>query len=136
MSHTIQRLASAAAPLAVLMAVPAAASERSDDGERELAQLLEGRVAGAPVTCIRNGSSDAVRIVDGTAMVFRRGDTIYVNRPDGVQVLDNWDLPVFEMRGGNGLCRFDHVTLYNRGAQIPGPTLFLAEFVPYTRPAR
>jgi hypothetical protein len=136
MNHTIKRLAFAAAPLAALAAVPAAASDRSAAGETELAELLEGRVAGEPVNCIRDSSSDAVRIVDGTAMVFRRGSTIYVNRPDGAQVLDHWDLPVFEKRGGTGLCRFDHVALYDRGAHIPGPTLFLAEFVPYTRPAR
>ena len=136
MKHATKRFAFAALPLAALMAVPAAATERSAAGQTELAELLEGRVAGEPVNCIRESSSDGVQIVDGTAMVFRRGATLYVNRPDGAQALDHWDLPVFEKRGGTGLCRLDHVTLYDRGATIPGPTLFLAEFVPYTKPAR
>ncbi len=69
-------------------------------------------------------------------MVFRRGSTLYVNRPDGAQTLDYWDLPVFEKWGGSGLCQLDHVSLYDRGSRIPGPVLFLAEFVPYTKPAR
>lgn len=136
MNHPIKRLACAALPLAALLAVPATATDRSAAGETELAKLLEGRVAGQPVNCIHDSSGDSVRIIDGTAMVFRRGTTLYVNRPDGAQALDHWDLPVFEKWSGTGLCRLDHVSLYDRGARIPGPTLFLAEFVPYTKPAR
>lgn len=136
MNSTFKRLAVAAATLAALTAVPAAASDRSAAGAAELAGLLEGRIAGEPVNCISDTSTDQMRIVDGTAMVFRRGGTIYVNRPEGVELLDNWDLPVIEKRGGNSLCKFDHVALYDRGGSIPGPTLFLAEFVPYTTPAR
>ena len=123
-------LAAIAAPAA------AAAQDRAAKGEAELAEILEGRVAGEPVNCIRDHSSQAMQVVDGTAFVFGRGDTIYVNRPDGAAMLDDWDLPVFEKRGGSNLCRQDRVELRQRSTLFPGPSLFLAEFVPYTRSNR
>ncbi|MCT2559987.1 hypothetical protein N0B51_13470 [Tsuneonella sp. YG55] len=137
MNRSNKQIGIAGAILASLVvASSASAADRSAAGEKELAALLEGRVAGEPVDCIRDSASDGVQIIDGTAMVFRRGDTLYVNRPDGARTLDYWDLPVFHKWGGNGLCRLDHVDLYERGSHIPGPTLFLAEFVPYKKPAR
>lgn len=120
--------------LAVLVA-PAASAKAASSGEAELAEMLEGRVAGSPVDCIPDHGSDGVRIVDGTAMVFRRGSTIYVNRLAGADFLDNWDLPVFYKWGGSKLCKLDRVELRHRNSHIPGQTLHLAEFVPYTRPA-
>lgn len=121
---------------ALAMSSPLAADERSASGEAELAALLEGRVAGAPVDCILDRAGDSVQIVDGTALVFRRGLTIYVNRPDGARVLDHWDLPVITQWSGAKLCRLDSVELRDRGSRIGGPTLHLAQFVPYTRPGR
>lgn len=117
-------------------AAPLAADERSASGEAELADLLKGRVAGEPVDCILDRGGSSLQIVDGTAFVFRRGPTLYVNRPEGARLLDHWDLPVIEKWGGSKLCKLDRVELRDRGSQIGGPALFLARFVPYTRPAR
>jgi hypothetical protein len=126
-------LAVVAAPMAAAPA--AAATDRAAAGEAELAQMLEGRVAGEPVECIQDHSSDSLQIVDGTALVFRRGATIYVNRPEGARTIDYWDLPVIHRFGGSKLCRLDRVELRDRTSHFPGPSLFLAQFVPYTRPA-
>ncbi|ANY19234.1 hypothetical protein A6F68_00705 [Tsuneonella dongtanensis] len=126
----------ATALLAVSLAgVPALASDADAEGEAELAKILEGRVAGEPVDCIRDGPSDSLEIVDHIALVFKRGDTIYVNRPAGAQLLDYWDLPVV-YRFASRLCRLDRVELRDRHSHIPGPNLFLDQFVPYTRPDR
>lgn len=123
----------AALPLA--LAVPAVAEQRPADGEAELAQILEGRVAGEPVDCIRSDASDGMQVVDETALVFRRGQTLYVNRPEGARTIDDWDLPVV-FQFGSQLCRQDRVEMRDRTSGIPGPSIFLGKFVPYTRSAR
>jgi hypothetical protein len=135
MTDRLARIAPALLALAFVAAPAAAATDRAAAGEAELSEMLDGRVAGEPVDCIRDHSSESLRIVDGTAIVFRRGGTIYVNRPAGAGALDQWDVPVIYKFGGSMLCRLDRVELRDRGSHIPGPSLFLAEFVPYTRPA-
>ena len=123
----------AALPLA--LAAPPAVGKDAPAGEAELAEMLDGRVAGEPVDCIRSDSAQGLQIVDGTAIVFKRGRTLYVNRPDGANTLDQWDLPVIHQFGSQ-LCRQDRVELRDRHSHIPGPLIFLEKFVPYTRPAR
>ena len=136
MSGLLSRIALAALPLAAFASAPLAAETRVSGGEAELAELLEGRVAGEPVDCILDSAGSSLQIVDGTAMVFRRGPTIYVNRPEGAAVLDYWDLPVIEKWNGSKLCKRDRVELRDRSSPIGGPVLLFAQFVPYTRPAR
>lgn len=128
----ISYLASALA--ALLLTAPATAApekNREARGAAELAKLLEGRVAGEPVRCIGTAERRDLRIIDGTAMVFGKGKTIYVNTPDGVRFLDHFDLPVFQLFGSQ-LCRMDRVELRERSSSIPGPQLVLSDFIPYT----
>ncbi len=121
------------APVAALMVAVTPALADETRGEAELAKMLEGRVAGEPVKCLnRSRSSESVRIVDGTAFVFRDGATLYVNRPDGARILDWNDLPVFRLFG-SGLCARDRVELRDRSSLFPGPVILLGEFVPYRR---
>lgn len=117
-----------------LAAAPAMAqqSDNPDRGEAELAEMLEGRVAGEPVDCLRQSQRDGLRVVDDTALVFRDGNTLYVNRPNGANLLSWHDIPVFEPFGTR-LCRLDRVELRDRTGFLPGPVLFLGEFVPYRR---
>lgn len=113
-------------------ATPALADEPANTpGEVELAKLLEGRVAGEPQRCIPDSNSRSLTVIDHTALVFRLGSKIYVNRPAGVEALDWNDVPIFE-RYGSQLCRQDRVQLRDRNSLIPGPYLFLADFIPYT----
>lgn len=127
------RLAAAAASVALCAPLAAAADEQSA-GERELAEILEGRVPGEPVDCLSDAESDRMQIVDDTAFVFRDGATIYVNRPRGARVLDRSDLPVFHQLGTQ-LCRLDRVELRDRIGGIPGPVIVLDEFIPYSKTA-
>jgi hypothetical protein len=127
------RLATAAATLALCAPLGAAADEPSR-GERELAEILEGRVAGEPVDCLNDAESDRMQVVDGTAFVFRHGRTIYVNRPRGAEILDDNDLPVFHQFSSR-LCRLDQVELRDRISAMPGPVIVLEAFIPYTKTA-
>ena len=117
---------------AALLAAPAAASPRLH-GEAQLAKLLEGRTAGAPVDCIDLGRVYSTQIVDGTAIVYDSGRTLYVNRPrGGADVLDQGDTMVlkpFDHR----LCSIDTVQMYEQGARFFRGSVFLGDFVPYTK---
>ncbi|PAX06730.1 hypothetical protein [Sphingomonas lenta] len=115
---------------AAVLSAPAAAAPR--DPEAELAEALRGRVAGEPVSCIplRQASSE---IIDGTAILYRVGDTIYVNRPrGGAETLRRDDVLVtrtFDSR----LCRPEIVTLVDRFSRFQRGFVGLGDFVPYRR---
>ena len=112
--------------------VPAMAEDKPARGEAELAQMLEGRTAGEPKRCLSDTERRSLRVIDGTALVFTSGDTLYVNRPDGARFLDWSDVPVFKI-WGNQLCEKDSVELRDSASLMPGPFLFMGEFVPYRR---
>jgi hypothetical protein len=112
--------------------VPAVAKDKAERGEAELAEMLEGRTAGEPKRCLSDFERRNMRVIDGTAFVFESGDTIYVNRPAGARMLDWNDVPVFKIWGGQ-LCEKDTVELRDSASLIPGPVLFMGEFVSYRR---
>ena len=128
---TIKKLIPAVFAVAALVAaVPATAAH--EKGEAKLAKLIEGRVAGKPVHCLSTFQRREMEVVDRTALVFRDGDTLYVNRPSGANFLSWSDIPVFKLWGSD-LCDKDMVHLHDRSTGMPGPTLSLGEFVPYKR---
>jgi len=112
------------------LALPAAAQESGD--EAELARLLEGRTAGEPVRCINARRARDVRVVNRTAIVYRVGDVLFVNRPrSGAEHLDRRYALVNE-RSSSMLCSSDALLVTDQfsGIQklvIPG------DFVPYSR---
>lgn len=112
------------------IALPAAAQESNN--EAELAQLLEGRTAGEPVRCINARRARDVRVVNRTAIVYRIGDILFVNRPrSGAEHLDRRYALVNE-RSSSLLCSSDALLVTDQfsGIQklvIPG------DFVPYGR---
>ena len=117
---------------AAVLAAPAAASPRLH-GEAELAKLLEGRTAGKPVDCIDLGRVYSTQIVDGTAIVYDSGRTLYVNRPRaGADSMDQWDIMVNRLYSSQ-LCSIDTVQLIDQGSRMYSGTVFLGQFVPYRR---
>ena len=102
-------------------------------GEEKLAKLLEGREPGEPQNCVNSfRGSENLRIIDGTALVYGRGRTIYVNVPAHPETLDDGDLLVIRKLGSQ-LCRTDMVTTADRLAGFYTGNIFLGHFVPYTR---
>ena len=104
-------------------------------GEAKLAKLLEGRVAGKPVSCINLRGSDSSQIIDGTAIVYNGpGGRYYVNRPrGGADSLRNDDV-LFTRTIGAQLCRTDPVTLVDSLSRFPRGFVNLGDFVPYAKP--
>ncbi len=115
-----------------MSAVPALAA--SPDREAELDQALAGRVAGEPVDCINLRNATQTTVIDDTAILYRIGSTIYVNRPrNGAESLDRSDTMVNRLYGGSRLCSIDTVRMVDLHSGFMTGTVFLGEFVPYRR---
>ncbi len=103
-------------------------------GEKKLAKLLEGRVAGEPQTCIRTMPTSGMTTIDKTAYVYGRGDTIYVQRTQHPENIDRRDVLVTRrFGGGTQLCKVDVTTTVDPLNGFLTGAVFFDDFVPYTR---
>ena len=129
----MKRIAVALAALAatVTVAGPSVAGERLT-GDQKLAKLLDGRVAGKPLNCINTRVNSDSEVIDGTAVVYGRGRTIYVNVPANARDLDSDDA-LLVRQNGSQLCRQDIVTTFDTNGGFYTGNVFLGDFVPYTR---
>ncbi len=131
--HTALGVIATAAALAIALVASPAEAKKKKSGEEELAELLEGREAGEPQRCIRRHVSNRMRTIDGTAFVYGRGDTIYVQRTKHPEDIDDDDVLVTRKFGSSDLCRLDQVTKIDRFNGFYAGNVFFDDFVPYTR---
>ncbi|WP_305098503.1 hypothetical protein [Croceibacterium aestuarii] len=101
--------------------------------EARLAELLQGRVAGTPKSCISAFQMNRLEVYDHTAIVYRAGDTIWVSRPTEPRSLDASDILVIK-RTSSQLCKQDVIRTVDRTNGFTTGIVFLGDFVPYTRP--
>lgn len=123
-----------AAALVGLAFAGAAGARPHQTGEDKLAKLLEGRVAGEPVSCLTLSQARDVQVIDGTALVYGWGRTIYVNRTDFPKNLDSDDILVSKHHGSQ-VCKLDLIRLQDRSSHTYMGFVSLDEFVPYRRVA-
>lgn len=118
----------------MMLAAPAGAQDAQTEGQAELAELLEGRVAGEPQSCVRTFPNTPFNIIDKTAIVIERGRTIYVNLPQHPESLDDHDaLKIKKFGNATQLCRTDIITTFDTTGGFYTGNVFLGDFVPYTR---
>jgi hypothetical protein len=121
---------------AAALAAPATAAAPRLSPDAELARLLDGRVAGKPSSCISTLGSRSSQIIDGTALVYRDGRTLWVNRPrSGAESLRDDDVLVTRQFGSQ-LCRVDSVRLVDRTSGFQRGFVVLGDFVPYRLPPK
>ena len=135
----------AVAALALVASQPAAANEHGaeehgdaeatemTEGEKRLAKMLEGRVAGEPQRCIRNTLNQPVTIIDETAIVYGRGNTIYVQRTKNPESIDDRDALVSRRFNASQVCRLDIVNTIDPFNGFFTGAVFFDDFIPYTR---
>ncbi len=131
----MRRIALVLAATAALLSGPALQAREKLTGEAKLAKLLEGREAGKPVSCISTFRTRDVTVIDKTAIVYDTGSTIYVNRPQNPDALDDDDILVTELHGSQ-LCRLDMVRMHDRSVGWYSGFVGLQDFVPYKKVAR
>lgn len=128
----MKRIIAAVAVAATLLAAPAVEARSKQTGEERLAKMLEGREAGKPVSCIPSSQATETRVIDKTAIVYRVGSTLYVNRPTNADTLDDDDILVTKQYTSQ-LCRLDTVQLRDRASFFWNGFVGLQDFVPYKK---
>lgn len=125
-------LAAAAAATFALSGTAVSAQTLQERGEARLAEMLEGRVAGEPQSCISAFRGNRVKVIEKVGLVYESGDTIYVARVSNPNMLDRHEIPVIE-RFGSQLCRTDVIRTIDRNSGFITGALFLENFVPFTQ---
>jgi hypothetical protein len=128
----MRKIAIALAAATALLAGPALQAKAKLTPEQRLDKMLEGREAGTPRSCISNWDTRDMQILDGVAIVYRSGSTIYVNRPENARDLDSDDVLVTHLTGSQ-FCRLDIVRTFDRASQFPNGFISLGDFVPYKK---
>lgn len=115
------------------MTTTALAAQGPAEGEAQLARLTAGRVAGSPVPCARIKPMSDQRIADGTAVVYRAGPLLYVNRFGGACPQLRSQLVVARRIGQVRLCRGKTMRILEpvSGKQIA--TCTFGDFTPFAR---
>lgn len=119
------------AAAAGLVAAPLEAARPT--GEERLAKLIEGRVAGEPKRCIFTPGNGNLTVIDKTAIVYKQGRRVWVNRTAYPQDIDEDDILIIRKFGTSNLCRTDMITLADRYSGMFSGAIFLGDFVPYEK---
>jgi len=118
---------------AATLAAPAAFAKDTRTPKQQLEKLLEGRVAGTPQDCINLAATNSSQVIDKTAIVYRVGNTLWVNRPrGGADQLGDDDILVTKTTSSR-LCSIDTVELHDRTSHMYSGFVSLGEFVPYRK---
>lgn len=134
MKPLVKTVLACGAALGLLGAPSLSASPRLT-GQERLEKMLEGRVAGKPQSCIFTPGNNNLTVLDKTALVYRSGGTIWVNRPADPHHLDDDDILVIRRFSGSELCRTDQITTADRSTGMFNGVIFLGDFVPYKKAA-
>lgn len=118
------------AAAAGLVAAPVEAARKS--GEERLAKMLEGRTAGEPRSCVFTSPTANLTVLDKTAIVYKAGGKLWVNRTANPADIDEDDILIIR-RTGSSLCDTDTITLADRHSGMFSGVLFLEDFVPYEK---
>ena len=119
-------------PLLLVATACAAPSARRD---ADLSDELAGHTAGPPRDCVSASPGGSLAPRDRQTLVYRRGDTIWVNRlADACPGLDPTSRLIVEVHGSQ-YCRGDRIRAIEPGLAIPGPICLLGRFTPYRRQA-
>ena len=100
-------------------------------------RMLEGHVAGEPVSCIpTTNSGNQLIVLDELGVVYDAGDTLYVARASEPKKLRWTDRAEFIRASGRKLCVSDEIWTIDRRSGFPtGAVVHLEDFVPYTKPS-
>ena len=131
----MRKIAIAIVAAAAMLTGPALEARPNLTPEQRLDKLLDGRVAGKPVSCISQFDSREMQVLDKTAIVYGWGNTIWVNTPRNAQDLDDDDILVTRTSGSQ-LCSLDIVNTLDRTAGFFNGSISLGQFVPYRRVAK
>ena len=109
---------------------------RSAKDQQRYDQLLAGKVAGPPVSCLPTYHQDDMVVIDEQTVAFRQGSNrVYVNHMQGgCSNLGGSYALVTKQFGSAQLCRGDIGQVVDLMNHFTVGSCVFGDFVPYTRP--
>jgi hypothetical protein len=109
---------------------------RSAEAQARYLKLIEGRVAGAPLSCLQSWNADDMRVIDDQTIVFgERSNQVYVANLQSP--CDNVGQPGFALvtrTPTSQLCSGDIATVVQTTSGMTAGSCVIGTFTPYTRP--
>ena len=127
----------AGAVLASCTTGPGPAPTRTAEKQREYQQLLMGKVAQAPISCLPHYRSGDMRTIDENTLIFRDGSSrVYVaHMQGGCNGLPTGHYALVTRQFGSAdLCRGDIAQVVDTLNGIPVGSCVFGDFTPYVRP--
>lgn len=99
-------------------------------------QLIAGRVAQAPLSCLPTLRANDMEVIDENTIAFRNGSRVYINHPEGgcPQATQGHTALVTRQYAQTGPCRGDVVQVVDTLSHITVGSCALGDFTPYLRP--
>lgn len=132
----VMTLALAASALASCTTAPQQAT-RAPDKQVELAQLLAGKVAQRPISCLPHYQSGDMRVIDEDTIAFRDGArrTFVAHMNGGCSNLgSSGSALVTHQFGSADLCRGDIARVVDTLNGVTVGSCSFGDFTPYVRP--
>lgn len=110
---------------------------RSAEGQREFQQLLNGKVAQRPISCLPHYNSGDMRVIDDETIAFRSGSSrVYVAHMVGGcnNLSSGHNALVTHQYGSAELCRGDIARVVDTMNGITVGSCSFGDFVPYVKP--
>lgn len=107
--------------------------ERAGPAPAAIAAATEGRVAGAPVSCVSQHGLRGTRTVAGAIILEGPGDVVYVNQGMGGCLALAHGRAIRTRNPSGRLCRGDIVTAFDPVSGTEWGGCALGDFTPYRR---
>jgi hypothetical protein len=109
---------------------------RSAQKQQEFQQLIAGKVAGPPVSCLPTYNANDMRVIDEQTVAFRvSGNSVYIAHfPGGCSNLGRPPYTMLTKQVGSAqLCRGDIAQIVDPVNRITVGSCVFGDFTPYTR---
>lgn len=128
-----------ASAAAVVLAACSTATEppmRTAQDQAKYLKLIEGRVAGTPMSCLPSWNADDMRVIDDQTIVFgQRSSRVYVaNLRSPCNNVGQPGFALVTRTPGSGMCSGDIATVVQTSSGITAGSCVIGTFTPYTRP--
>jgi hypothetical protein len=115
------------------------APTRTAQSQVEYQQLLNGKVAQAPISCLPHYQSGDMRVIDDNTIAFRNGSNrVFVAHMQGgcTNLSQGHNALVTKQFGNAELCRGDIAQVVDTLSGFTVGSCVFGDFVPYVRPGR
>lgn len=105
---------------------------RSPKAERKLVEALNGRVAGQPVSCVRENAR--MTVIDDSTLLFRDRGVVYLQVPRGAcRGLSRGMTLARNSTGATRLCSGDISSIVDTSSGFSTDACVFGEFIPYAK---